>query len=255
MDHDELLQRVATIREATGQRPRPVRVLEAVLGIADRGRDHLRAWDSVGSVVQGDTWLADLATPFFVLTAIAHIEAAALHAAKLTDKQRDSINVTYLLNTIEANKKQNLFCDDWPKVKGAIESGRHRLQGIEQTVTRIKEKRDRDLAHLDRRHINATRESQAIEVADLHQVFDAIDEIGRELAASSAAFAQVDRFSWGAVEDWVGPEGLQDLVYFARAGFHDELVKSPSPRAENIREFDRALRQAKAMQDGPPAGR
>jgi hypothetical protein len=98
--------------------------------------------------------------------------------------------MTFLLNTIEADRKETFYLDDWPKLQVAIESGRRRLQEIGAPVSRIKRKRDRDLAHLDRCHINATEDSQAVEVAELRQVFDAIDEIGRDLMASNAALAQ-----------------------------------------------------------------
>lgn len=234
--------------EADNAEARPVRVLASVLQIAGRGRDHLRAWESIRSVVDADTWLADLAMPFFVLTAIAHVEAAAMHAAKLTDKQGDSISVNYLFHVIEAERNGSLR-DDWPLLKNIVADGRSRVQEIAETVGRIKEKRDRDLAHLDRRHLNGSYESQAIEVADLHRVFDVIDEIARTLAASTSVFAGTGRFSVGC-DSIVGSEWIEDLVYFARAGFRDEAITSPNRRSERIREWDRALRSARATPDG-----
>jgi hypothetical protein len=224
---------------------KPARVLASVLQIADCGRDHLRAWASLKNVVDVDTWLADLAMPFFVLTAVAHLEAAAMHAAKLTDTQRDSISVDYLLEIIEGERNGSVLRDDWPRLKEVVAGGRRRLQDIAATVSRIKEKRDRDLAHLDRRHLKGSYESQAIEVADLHEVFDAVDEIARSLAASTSVFSGIGRFSIGC-DSVVGSEWIEDLVYFARAGFRDEAVVSPNRRSERIREWDRALRAARS---------
>jgi hypothetical protein len=235
--------------KATVSQARPTRVLASVLQVADRGRDHLRAWESVRSVVDADTWLADLAMPFFVLTAVAHVEAAAMHAAKLTDTQPDSISVDYLLNVIEADRASIVLRNDWPVLRNTVAEGRRRVRDIAETVGRIKETRDRDLAHLDKRHLRSSYESQAIEVADLHQVFDTIDEIARTLAASSSAFANIGRLSVGC-DSIVGSEWIEDLVYFARAGFRDETVTSPNRRSERIREWDRAVRAARVTPDG-----
>lgn len=247
MNLDTLPQHISEFCEQNRQRPRAVRIFEAVSGIVDRGRDHLRAWESLRNVVQTKTALADLAPSFFILTGIAHIEAATLHASKLTDKQPDSANVTYLLNTIEADRRQSFVRDAWPKIKGVIMSARLHLREIDLAVRRIKEKRDRELAHLDRRQIDMSLDWQAIEIEDLRQVFDAVDAITRELATSATAFAEVRRF---LLEDLLGPGGFEELIYFTSAGFDNELVKSPSTRAERIREFDRHLREAESLATG-----
>jgi hypothetical protein len=245
LDYDDLSRRLAVIRDADGRRPRAVRVLEAVLGVVDRGREHLRAWESVYAVVHGDSSLADLAAPFFLSTSVAHIETAALHAAKLIDTHGDSINANYLLNVIVEDRRDEALLGDWPHLKNVVASARKQLSDVEQVVARIKGKRDRDIAHLDKVHLNPTYEAQVIEVAELRRVFDAVEQIGQDLAATSRVFTQVSRLSQAVVEEWMGPEGLQDLLYFARAGFDSDLVESPSPRVDNIRKLARALRQAK----------
>jgi hypothetical protein len=252
MSKEDQVRDVEMIINTDGEDAKSVRVCAAVLKLVDRGRDHLRAWESIKSIVDSDVWLADLAMPFFAVTAVAHVEAAAINAAKLTDTHGDSINVSYLFNIIESERHHVLLRNDWPRLKDVIAAGRVRIQGIAKTVTRIKEKRDRDLAHLDKRQLDATYESQAIEVADLCQVFDAIDEIARELARTSPAFADIQRFSVGA--GTTGTEWIEDSVYFARAGFHDESVRSPNQRSERVREWDRALRAATATLDGSPDG-
>jgi HEPN superfamily AbiU2-like protein len=230
------------ILENDDAKARSVRVFESVLEIADRGRDHLNAWESIQSWAAADTWLADLTLPFFVLTALAHVEAAAIQAAKLADTHGNSVSVGYLLNVIEGDRKQTSLCNDWPQLKGTVAAGRRLLEEISETTSRIKVKRDRELAHLDRRDLNATNKSQAIEVAELHRVFDAVDEIARTLAGCAPAFANVSRFSIGfghPPSEWTA-----DLLYFARAGFHNESVPSPNAGSERIRQLDRALRAA-----------
>jgi hypothetical protein len=247
MNPDAMLQQVLEVLEANRQRPKAVRTFEAVLRLLDRGRDHLKVWENLRDLVHSDAALADLAISFFVLSGVAHLEVATLTAANLTDTQGDSTNITFLLNLIQADRKKTFLRHDWLKAKPVVESARLRLHKIGDVVLRIKERRDRELAHLDRRNIDLSPDWQAIEVDDLRQVFDVIDAICQELAASINAFAEISRFSF----DDASPHGLKDLIYFTRAGFNDDLVVSPSPRAEAIRNFDRSLRQVKAELEAP----
>src|SRR3954465_1683711 len=117
MNEDDILQLLAEMREAESQRPRTIRIFDAVMRNVDRGRDHLRIWEDTRKVVHRHVSLTDLAPSFFVLTGIAHLDAATLHAAKLFDRQSDSVNIAYLLNTIEADRHQPLFQKDWPTLK------------------------------------------------------------------------------------------------------------------------------------------
>lgn len=243
MNPDDVIRQVSAFLAASGQRPRPIRVLEALLRLIDRGRDHLRAWDALRSVVYTHTALVDLATSFFILGGVAHIEAATLHATKLTDRQADSANFTYLLNLIEESRNKEFLRDDWRNGKDVLVVARARLREIDSTVARLKERRDREIAHLDKREIDISPDRQAVEVADLREVFDIADAIARDIAGTFRAFAGLPRFS---IHD-ISPDGLNELIYFARHAFEDENLESPSVRCGSIRDLDRHVRQAKAQ--------
>src|SRR5438094_44443 len=120
MNVDELLQQTERFREWERQRPKPVRILDRILEIVDRGRDHLKIWESIGTLVREDPALVDLATLFFMLSGLAHLEAATLHAAKLVETQRDSINITYLLNEIEAARNKKFLRPTFSVVNSVI---------------------------------------------------------------------------------------------------------------------------------------
>lgn len=243
MNPDRLLQQISDFFAIQRQRPRSVRVFEALCRLVDRGRDHLQAWGELHRLVQTDPALVELTGSFFLLTGIAHLEAATLHAAKLTEKQNDSANVTYLLNTIQAERNKLIGPGAWPTIKAIIESARLRLQEIESVVQRVKQKRDRELAHLDRRDIDMSPDWQAIAVEDLEKAFDTVDRIANELGGSIPAFAEVGRFP---VDQLLGAGGFEDLVYFTRVAFNDDRVTSPNERVEKIREFDRYLQEDRA---------
>jgi hypothetical protein len=246
MDYDELTKQLDALREAQRLRPRPVRVCEAVQGMVDRGRQHLRAWENVRLLVQGDdASLAELAASFFLLTAIAHLEAAALYAAKVTDRHRDSISVIYLLNVLSEDGP-SLFHADWREINRIVLWGHTQIREAQPLLDEIKAKRDQDLAHFDRVYVNTGKDDpDAIEVTKLHQVFDVVFEILQRLRATSRIFDQVGRPLSEVAQDYLGTEGLEDLIHFTRAGFDNEFVKSPSQNAERARKWERALRQAR----------
>jgi hypothetical protein len=245
MNVDELLQQIETFLESQRQRPKPVRILDAIMGIVDRGRDHLKIWESIGTLVREDPSLVDLAALFFILSGVAHLEAATLHAAKLVEARRDSINITYLFNEIEAARSQEFLRPTFSVVSAVVSVAKIRLTSLQETVLRIRDKRDRDLAHLDRSHINTTREQQAVEAQDLHDVFNAIETVAHELASANAAFGEVTRPSLAESNEHFGPLEPKDLIYFARAAFQDQSVPSPNPRAEKLRKLDRSMRHVK----------
>jgi hypothetical protein len=236
---DEILRQLSEMFEASRAKPRIVRIFAGILRLLDRGEDHMRVWKSVRDIVHKDTSLVELATSFFMLTGVAHVEAAALNAAKLTDRHPDSANVTYLLNTIEADRTELVLREDWPRAKIVIVTARQRLLDIAEVIARIKQRRDQEIAHLDRREMDISPDWQGVEVADLHRVFDTIEAIVQDLAAAISAFALIKRFSLHTYD----PSGFDEFIHFARAGFDDELVESPSERAEAIRQFDRLLRE------------
>jgi hypothetical protein len=237
MNVDALIRQVEDFMRANAQRPRAVRVYEAVLRLVDRGEDHLKVWSNIGEVVRRETGLAELATTFFLLSGVAHVEAAALEAAKLFDSHPDSANLAYLLNTLEADRKKKYLSADWPKVQPAVTAARQRLKQIEDVVGRIKQRRDQEIAHLDKRKVDLSPDWQAMEVNDIRQLFAVVNETCQELAVRVTAFQSIRRFSMHDLD----PNGFQELIYFARAAFRSNDVESPSKRAESIRAFDRSF--------------
>jgi hypothetical protein len=241
MNVDELIRQVSEFLQANARRPRAVRVYEAVLRLVDHGEDHLKVWSAVGEVVRTEPGLAELASTFFLLSGVAHIEAAALAAAKLFDSHPDSANVTYLLNTIESDRNKQYLAADWPKVKPVVAAARQRLKQVEDVVVRIKHRRDQEIAHLDKRSIDLSPDWQGIEVDDIRRLFAVVNEVCKELAAHVTAFQPIARFSMHDLD----PNGFSELIYFTRSAFRNENVESPSGRADDIRASDRRFRDIK----------
>jgi len=106
-------------------------------------------------------------------------DAAILSVTKVMDKQSGSLSLSYLLNCVEASSKDypSLTTDE---LKKQIADHRQELESIEARIPGIWDERDRIVAHLDRRHVNAPASvytNPPIELNDLHGAIRALRRI------------------------------------------------------------------------------
>lgn len=97
-------------------------------------------------------------------------DAAILSVTKVMDKQPGSLSISYLLNCVEASSRDypSLKTDE---LKKQIAEHKHELESIEERIPGIWDERDRIIAHLDRKHVNAPASvytNPPIELDDLH---------------------------------------------------------------------------------------
>ncbi len=77
---------------------------------------------------------------------------ALLGLSRLVVEQKDSITMHYLFNFAESNPK--LFSPTSPdRVVESVKGHRQQLQAHKQLFDRVRQRRDRTLAHLDRMHV------------------------------------------------------------------------------------------------------
>jgi len=106
-------------------------------------------------------------------------DTAILAVTKVIDKQPDSLNLSYLLNCVETSSKDypSLTTDE---LKKQVADHRHELESIEARIPGIWDERDRIVAHLDRKHVNAPTSvytNPPIELDDLHGAIRALRRI------------------------------------------------------------------------------
>lgn len=240
--YDDIERQVLAYLESRKDRPRIVKVIDELAWMLWNGREHLEAWSELYKVLnEGDRELFTLAGRFFMFTATAHMEVATLHAAKLIEKHKDSVNVWHLLNLAENAKP--ISRSQKRTITQAIESGRQCLAGIEADIATIKEHRDSYLAHTDRSLFNSgLGQVRAVEASVLRRTFDRVGEI---LGRQRTIFAQTQDETAGEtfLGELMGSRGLGDLFHFARIAVLDPGIPSPSTHAEKVRSFERALRE------------
>ncbi|MCP4601967.1 MAG: hypothetical protein GY847_15870 [Proteobacteria bacterium] len=241
--HQEIEQQVAAFLDARKRRPKHVKVIDKLDSLRSIGRDHLRAWTEIYRAFKGDEReLIALAGWFFVISAVAHLQTAVLHAAKLTERNKDSVNVWYLLNLVESMPGSRELRHG---IKTSVRNCRERLEALEGDLAKIKEQRDLHLAHVDRNKFNTDIEQGVVAAEVLERIFDEIGEVLKNIGSLVPEVQQVAAAEEDSpqVANMIGPRGLADLFYFARIAVRDAEVLDPSDNSKRIRDFERALRK------------
>jgi hypothetical protein len=83
----------------------------------------------------------------------ACVESAILALARLTVSHKDSISVAYLLNCMQ-HSPSAFPLPERAATLDAVAQHQEQLVGLQPLVERVKDHRDRTIAHLDKRYVN-----------------------------------------------------------------------------------------------------
>jgi hypothetical protein len=240
--YEKVERQVHGFLESLARRPKLVKVIDELDSLVASGRDHLDAWSEIyRAFTSDDRELFALAGRFFLISAIAHLHAAALHAAKLTENHPDSVNLFYLLRLVEYSRPKTR--EQRHDTKLALRYCRERLVALEGDIAAVKELRDLHLAHVDRSRFNSGMNHFVVEAAALRRIFDGVDEVLESVNSLAQGTRTAITTGEDPLEDVMGPRGLHDLFYFARIATRDAAVPDPSAHSKLVRDSERALRE------------
>lgn len=122
-----------------------------------------------------------IAPNFFTTASDATLRETILGITRLTDDDPESINFKLLLNMAENHPRilQNSSIDP----RTLVETNRLRLANLDPLLKALRPIRDRELAHLDRKHVNDPSAvfPQSIQVQELAQCVDILTDILSDL--------------------------------------------------------------------------
>ena len=151
------------------------------------GKAHLALWKNLSKRLGSDPkgTVISVAPTFFGMTLEAHLNTAILHAARIFDTHRDSLNIQKLLN--RADSEQGTLSQDQRKVLAeAVAEGNARLLNLEPVRNAVNTRRSKTLAHLDPKivsnPIEVVKQSE-ITVADLDGIFDSAWQVLNGISA------------------------------------------------------------------------
>jgi hypothetical protein len=118
-----------------------------------------------------------IAPKFFQTTSDATLREAILGITRLTDENPESINFKLLLDMAENHPR--LFRHSPVEARTLVESNRLRLANLDPILKALRPVRDRELAHLDRKHLNdpAVVSPEPIQLQDLFHCVDILNVI------------------------------------------------------------------------------
>ena len=148
----------------------------------------------------------DCASSFLTTTYDACVESAILALARLTVAHKDSISVAYLLNCVDQSPSAFPLLER-PAVADAVARHRALLLDLQPLVDRVKDYRDRTIAHLDKRHVNQNGVISARPPIDLREVEGAFERTLLILNAYRGYLDQparrLDNLHADLVRDWI----------------------------------------------------
>jgi len=148
------------------------------------GTAHLSFAKSVAAATNSHPVILSVSPHFFVMTTNAHLECAQLYAAKLFDKPRDCASIPWLLE--QARNRPQAFANATITELGVAIQGAEAISSAQDPLlTSLKHRRDRWLAHLDRKTVKdqATfAENAKLTFKELEGIFAAATEILKSMA-------------------------------------------------------------------------
>lgn len=116
---------------------------------------------------------------FFITVDEACQRGALLSLAKLVIAEKESVSVDYLLNCALEVPSKAFPHASREMLEAAVSGHRSQLAGLETLSEDLKARRDRMLAHLDRKHVNAPEAlpSGAIDLEVIEEGYETVSEI------------------------------------------------------------------------------
>lgn len=161
------------------------RIFEHVRDLVLYGDAHLRIWEGLAKEIGRDNFLVGNTAPtFFGLTLEAHLDRALLNAAKTFDGHRDAMNLRKILNCAGENKR-DLSEENQKRLTKFFPQAERQIGAIESTLSAIQTRRDKIIAHLDRKTVSDPQKVIAdsqVTLDDLKKVYGVAWKIIQEVS-------------------------------------------------------------------------
>jgi AbiU2 len=149
------------------------KIFEHVRDLVLYGDAHLRIWEGLAKEINRENAVVGNTAPtFFGLTLEAHLDRALLNAAKTFDGHRDALNLRKVLNCA-GESKRTLAGKNEKRLSELFPEAERQLKEIEANLSAIQTRRDKMIAHLDRKTIS---DPQKV-IADSRITLDQLKEV------------------------------------------------------------------------------
>ena len=166
---------------------------------------------------------------FFKLTMLAHYDNALLTLSRILDRHEDSLSIWKFINFIEQNRRifsnqafrqrmkgnpnyESLIKSHTPITPKEVDEDKQKLGSLEDITNRIKDLRDKVLAHIDRKFLltgKITTKKYTFQRKELYEVIDTLVQILNRYSHAYNSSMFLDKFLG---EDDV--QGVMDSIRF-----------------------------------------
>lgn len=220
------------------ERPQLEKAFSELQNIVNRGRQCLRIWNQHNEILHGENReLFDLAFRYFTFIDSVLLQSAILYATKLIDKNNDSVSLRYLFNLM-VQDGQRKFPENWREIKESIRDDQAVLDSFQPLIERLKTKRDKEIAHLDRTFVNSISENENyVEAHELSDFFQVIQIVLYRYHQYYFGFPprQLQLSEQDIV--FLGFEGLEDIFTLALISLDDDSIQNVSEHIKQVRSW------------------
>lgn len=153
-------------------------VLDDLYGIVKTTRQNIYFWRIIYSAVKTRPDLVGLSDLFLINYALLLINACILDMSKLFDEGKCSINLNFFTNLVLNEGKKYLEEKARKSLIAQIKKDKLDFEKLHDLIGRIKKKRDKEIAHSDRKLLGQRNTAgEKVEVDELEKALDEFEKI------------------------------------------------------------------------------
>ncbi|HEX8656609.1 MAG TPA: hypothetical protein VF690_03705 [Hymenobacter sp.] len=194
---------------------------------------HLHLWRQLYDAAQQHPNAISLFFHLVMIAAVLLQDRAVLELSKIFDEGNSSINRKYLINLIRQQERKSLSPEVLAALDKALTADELKFAQYKDLITRIKTKRDKEIAHADRTRLTGDFDTRAkIEVEELDNIAQEVDRMFSSYYGICGFKAPMTHEGFLAVGEQLGfNTDFNDLFHVIEVGLAN---LNPSEQTESL---------------------
>jgi hypothetical protein len=250
MDIDLINEKLAALEQKRNSRTRIEVVLSELHTLTLETRHTIYQWRQIYDLAHNRPDIFGLFDMFLFKTGSIMAEKIILDLSKIFDRGKDAVNHQYLVNLINNAEKKTIELKALAKLNKAAQDSLITIEQYADLVLRMKSKRDKEIAHMDKSILGSYEEVAKVEMEEMEHIAESIANIYSD-------FYEIGSFGKATtLEDYLDSMktvfsiSFDDLTYLVDYAL-DNLDRAKQTESINKAIFSRSIQ--KHMKDDFPA--
>jgi hypothetical protein len=249
IDLKEVQEHLDAYRQQQNNRTKINKLLDDLYGIVVETDKLIYMWRQIHKLVSTRPEIADLFSHFLIVTGKLLLERAIVDISKIFDKGKDSINNQFLINLLQHEGKETMSAEVITALKNLVAKYESALQMHSNVILQMKAKRDKELAHLDKKMLGDVFGGGInIEVEEIESILSLLNTMYSEYY-SICGFHKMEAAeeSLKAIDSMGFPTSFDKLIRVVEYALDNALADEQDVTIKSL-QFGRLLRTPTEMQ-------